>query len=249
MRKSLIAAIFSTVLALGYLTVTAMASAAPPCGTGQPGDPAFGTQACTDCLHTQNNAGLVCIGWPAHPVGPCTGDAKTPQDTGLGGQACEACVKANANNSPAQVCIGFPGARSAAPPVQDPFEQAQPHNGCFVASTTTTSNLLKECPNYTCASIIDDQIRDECNSLGSDSQKELLNLVGHNNPTGLNPMPLNAAGNVPTPPDTGPCAGSSMPTTCNALLGIADWASYELEKNFPRPPPADKPGSSSGIRG
>jgi hypothetical protein len=149
--------------------------------------------------------------------------ASNPADVPAGGQpppAAQAPVPANG------------------PPMQDPFQQAAPHNGCFVASMTTTSNLLKECPNYTCASILDDQMREECKSLPDSGQKELLNLIGQDNPTGLYPTPLTVgAGTPPTPPDTGPCAGSSMPTLCNALFGLVVWVGGKIGKD--EPPPTD----------
>ena len=133
--------------------------------------------------------------------------------------------------------------------MQDPFQTTPAH--CFVDwGATTASNLMTECPNYTCANIIDDEMREECLASGPEAQRELLNIIGGDNPTGLNPMPLNAAGQVPTPPDTGPCAGSSMPTTCNALLKSALWFGDQTEWIRDKPPPDyDSPVGCICIRG
>jgi hypothetical protein len=204
MRKSLIAAFFSVMLALGFLMVSV-----PTANACEPGYE----------FNTHWNASN-----PADPNNPlCVRDAGQPPP---------------AAQAPAP---------TTTPPVQDPFQQAAPHNGCFVASTSTTSNLLKECPNYTCASILDDEMRHECNSYPPDEQKVVLNLIGKDNPTGLYPTPLTAGGVPPTPPDTGPCAGSSMATLCKALLGIALYTSGLIGKN--NPPPDDNSVGSTGIRG
>lgn len=195
---------------------------------------------------------FVAPGASAGPCDPAGGYTITPIT-----QACQDC--ANARGVPACVGNGLPPSAAQAPPpkssvtpepppvqAEPPVQEAQPHNGCFVASTTTTSNLLKECPNYTCDSILDEQMREGCKSTDPEGQRELLNEVGLLNPTGLYPMPRDAAGNPPTPPGTGPCLGSSMPTLCSALLGMALW----VDKYFPKPPPTpDTAGGSTGIRG
>lgn len=135
---------------------------------------------------------------------------------------------------------------SAAPPTQQPFEPAQPHNGCFVASTTTTSNLLKECPNYTCASVLDDQMREQCMSAVPEAQKAIVNIIGHDNPTALYPTPQTAAGTPPTPPqdDTGPCGSNGL---CKSAVGVFIWASGAIGKH--EPPETTAPVGCCGIRG
>lgn len=210
MRKSLIGAVFSVMLALGYLVVTpVLLSDAPPASaapcTLAPNGVIPDQQACNECMDKYGY--IICEGL----------------------------------NTPTAVAP-IPPPTQAAPPMPNPFEQ--PKNGCMVQGP---GNLLKECPNYTCANILDDQIREQCMSLPPGAQQEILNIVGQENPTGLYPTPLTAAGTPPPPPDTdtpGPCGSNSL---CKSLVGIFTYASGLIGKDPSNPEPIQ--GGCCGIRG
>lgn len=125
--------------------------------------------------------------------------------------------------------------------MENPFPV--PKNGCTVMGKR---NLLAECPNYTCASIIGDEMREHCMAMDAKGQQEVLNIVFREDPTGLYPTPMTPSGSPIKAPDNGPCAGAFMEGACNALMGLIVYTSGLIGKGRPAETPRCCAG---GIRG
>jgi hypothetical protein len=135
-----------------------------------------------------------------------------------------------------------PASTTAPVPAQNPIQQP------FCTVTDKNRPLLDQCPNYTCANIIDDYVRTECNALSPADRVDVLNAIGKDIENGLSPPPLTPGG---TPLDNGPCGDLSgtTHTACQVLLEAAQWAAMKVHKDEPPPNPDDLPVGCICIRG